>query len=186
MNLMNDLMLDIETLSTSIPSPIISIAAAFFDINTGEIGATYYSVIKLESALQHGELEAKTLQWWFKQSDDARSIFNSTNAIELNEALITFSTFLKEHASPENVKIWGNGACFDNVILANAYNKTGLPIPWSFKKDRDVRTIVDLCIRIKEQDPTLLVARTGTPHNALDDVIHQVKYVTLAYNLLNK
>lgn len=182
---MNDLMLDIETLGISIPSPIISIAGVFFDIKTGEVGDSFYSVIALESALEYGKIDSRTLQWWFKQSSEARSVFDQKNSFSLEHTLKTFSTFLLEKNTSKNLCVWGNGSCFDNAILANAYDKLGIPLPWNFRNDRDVRTIVDLCIRVKGKDPLSQISREGVHHNALDDALHQIRYVSLSYKLLN-
>ena len=46
---MNDVMVDLETLSTKPNAAIVSIGAVFFDPKTGELGDTYYQVIDIET-----------------------------------------------------------------------------------------------------------------------------------------
>jgi len=50
--------------------------------------------------------------------------------------------------------------------------------------DRDVRTIVDLGRALLGFDPKKDMPFTGERHNALDDAIHQAKYVSAIYQAL--
>ena len=70
----------------------------------------------------------------------------------------------------QNQGVWGNGASFDNVILANAYEALGRRAPWQFWQDRCFRTV-------KSMYPKLELARLGTYHNALDDAKWQTEYL---------
>lgn len=181
---MNDLMIDMETLGVSVTSPIISIGAVFFDPEIGVIGETYYRVVKLDSALAHGQIEPRTLSWWMGQSNEARAIFSTTDAVSLDVVLQQLGEFIRNESNPKTVHVWGNGPSFDNAILAHAYQKMGFDLPWSFRNDRDVRTITDLAKRIKKIDPILLTERRGVHHNALDDALYQANYVSAAYQAL--
>lgn len=80
---------------------------------------------------------------------------------------------------------WGNGASFDCVILRNSYSLTGQPVPWQWWNDRDVRTIVELG-KVIGFDPKRDMPFKGTRHNALDDAIHQAKYVSAIWKKLAK
>lgn len=70
-------------------------------------------------------------------------------------------------------KPWGNGSTFDITILEAWFNAVGVRCPWKFWNVRDVRTAVDL-LGINPKEFT----RDGTYHNALDDCLHQIKYLT--------
>jgi exodeoxyribonuclease VIII len=177
-------MLDIETLGVSVTAPIISIAAVYFDPKTGVIGDCFYRVINLDSSLVHGVIEAKTLAWWMTQSDEARSVFSDKSATTIQDALNQLSTFVNQKGNSRSIQVWGNGASFDNAIIAQAYRKIGLDLPWAFRNDRDVRTIVYLCQELKNVDVLSSVQREGTHHNALDDAIYQARYVSFGYALL--
>ncbi len=178
-------MLDMETLGVSVTAPIISIAAVYFDPKTGRIGDSFYKVIKLDSSLANGVIEPSTLSWWMMQSDEARQVFNDQSAVTFVEALHQLSDFAVSDGGSDLLQVWGNGASFDNAIIAHAYSQAGIDLPWRFRNDRDVRTIVSLCSEIKNVNVLNSVVREGIHHNALDDAIYQARYVSLAYALLS-
>lgn len=170
---MNKIMLDLETLSTSSNAMIMSIGAVVFD-ETG-LSAEFHRKINIELDNQCGaEISASTVCWWAQQSEQAREIFiNSVD--EFLPTLMDFSAFL-DHYAP-NAEIFGNGADFDNVILANAYRRAGLIQPWGKYKNRCYRTLKNLA-------PQLKIARSGTHHNALDDARSQAEHAIALLNHL--
>ena len=169
------LMLDIETMGSESYSSILSIGALEFDINTGETGREFYVNVDLQSCLDLGLImNASTVLWWMQQNEQAREEITSKRRIHILDALQKFSEFCdKEY------QIWGNSARFDCGILQNAYNKAKTPIPWDFRKERCVRTLVSFMPEIKEN-----YTRTGTEHNALDDCYFQVGYCSAIWNQL--
>lgn len=177
-------MLDLETLGVRHNAPIISIGAVFFDITNATIGEQFYVVVDLKSSSEHAVMDANTVKWWMKQSDEARLVFNDTSAVSLVGALEQFSNFIRANCSFDSVKVWGNGINFDNVILREAYYQVGMSPPWRYVNDRDVRTIVDLANDITGFD-VKTAPKTGIVHNALDDAIYQSKYVSNAFQLIN-
>lgn len=181
----NHLMLDMETLGVSVTAPIISIAAVYFDPKTGDVGDSFYKIIDLESSLATGVIEPRTLSWWMSQSDEARKVFSDKSAIALQDALHQLSVFANRSEDSRSLQVWGNGASFDNAIIAHAYRQFGLDLPWAFRNDRDVRTIVSLCQELKNVNVLTSLSREGIHHNALDDAIYQARYVSLGYALLS-
>lgn len=102
-----------------------------------------------------------------------------------NPLLVGVSEFIIKNANHKFVQVWGNGASFDCVILRNSYSLTGQPVPWQWWNDRDVRTIVELG-KVIGFDPKRDMPFKGTRHNALDDAIHQAKYVSAIWKKLAK
>lgn len=180
---MDNIMIDMETLGVSMSAPIISIAAVFFDLD-GCIGKTFYRVVELKSALSYGQVEPSTLAWWMSQPDGAREIFSDPCAASLEVVLRDLDGFIKAEENFEVVKVWGNGPSFDNAILAQAYRNLDIPLPWRFRHDRDVRTIVDLAKCLRNVEPFKLAVREGVHHNALSDALFQVECVSTAYRAL--
>lgn len=173
---MLDIMLDIETMGNGSEAAIISIGACYFEPQTGEIGGAFYKQVNLESSVESGLLmDASTVMWWMKQSDDARSKFYDNHKCgHINDVLAEFDKFVKP-----NAKVWGNGATFDNAIVKNAYKKCRMSdAPWKFWNDRDVRTVVDLGELIGF-NPKRDLPFEGVKHDALADAVHQAKYVSL-------
>ena len=172
------LMLDIETMGNESYSSIISIAAVEFDINTGETGRTFYNKVSLQSCLDLGlKVNGDTILWWMEQSDEARKeIYNESQTVHVVKAL----SDLREFIVGNNYQIWGNSARFDCGILQNAYEKAGIFLPWDFRNERCVRTLLSFAPEIKKN-----YQRKGTAHNALDDCFYQVEYCTGIWNKLN-
>ena len=181
-----DIMVDLETLGTRQDAIVLEISAVEFNCHTGEIGEVFDAKLDIDEQVQYRRsLNCETLQWWFKQDEEARkNIFNEdVDIIRFNIpwALAEFSNFVERCNDKCNsdsdrrvVKLWGNGSLFDLGILQNMY-ETCLPnmkLPWKFWAVNDVRTIVDLNPDVKRN-----CKFDGTPHCAVDDCKHEIKYL---------
>ncbi|HHW7318731.1 exonuclease [Escherichia coli] len=174
------LSVDLETMGTNPDAPINSIGGKFFDPATGEMGPEFSKAIDLETS--GGIIDRKTIKWWAKRSREAQSaIF--TDEISLDVALRLFIEFIEKNSGGCFVQVWGNGANFDNVILRRSYERQGIPCPWLYYNDRDVRTIVELGNAIGF-DVRMAIPFEGVPHNALDDARHQAKQVSAIWQRL--
>lgn len=166
-------MVDLETLSTKPNALIVSIGAVSF--NSDGIGQKFYVPIDMGSYGNRFELGAfdidpNTVAWWMGQTEEGREVFKDTCAMDLARALREFSDWIdKEVCDTQDVKVWGNGASFDNVILKNAYNRCAIKEPWRHWNDRCYRTVKNMC--------SLKMKRHGTYHNALDDAISQAQHL---------
>lgn len=179
------LMVDLETMGNKSNAPIVSIGAVFFNPNTGNTGAEYYTAVSLESSMLLGGVpDAGTIIWWLKQSPEARSAIAMADTMPLIDALELFSDFISENsdAGPD-VQVWGNGASFDNVILRSSYDRANIECPWKFRNDRDVRTMTELGKAIGI-NPRYDIPFDGDMHNTLSDARHQVKYVSAIWQKL--
>ncbi|EEY0152951.1 3'-5' exoribonuclease, partial [Escherichia coli] len=165
------LMIDLETMGKNPDAPIISIGAIFFDPQTGDMGPEFSKTIDLETA--GGVIDRDTIKWWLKQSREAQSAI-MTDEIPLDDALLQLREFIDENSGEFFVQVWGNGANFDNTILRRSYERQGIPCPWRYYNDRDVRTIVELGKAI-DFDARTAIPFEGERHNALDDARYQAK-----------
>ncbi|ELE4381674.1 3'-5' exoribonuclease [Escherichia coli] len=174
------LMIDLETMGKNPDAPIISIGAIFFDPQTGDMGPEFSKTIDLETA--GGVIDRGTIKWWLKQSREAQSAI-MTDEIPLDDALLQLREFIDENSGEFFVQVWGNGANFDNTILRRSYERQGIPCPWRYYNDRDVRTIVELGKAI-DFDARTAIPFKGERHNALDDARYQAKYVSAIWQKL--
>ncbi|EOC5362745.1 3'-5' exoribonuclease [Escherichia coli] len=174
------LMIDLETMGKNPDAPIISIGAIFFDPQTGDMGPEFSKTIDLETA--GGVIDRDTIKWWLKQSREAQSAI-MTDEIPLDDALLQLREFIDENSGEFFVQVWGNGANFDNTILRRSYERQGIPCPWRYYNDRDVRTIVELGKAI-DFDARTAIPFEGERHNALDDARYQAKYVSTIWQKL--
>ncbi|MEG6366297.1 3'-5' exoribonuclease [Enterobacter ludwigii] len=182
------LMVDIEAFGKKADSPVVSIGAVFFDPSTGNTGSEFYKVISLESSMASGGVpDASTIIFWLKASPEARSELVMDDAIPLDDALLQLNEFIGENAvnGPDSVQVWGNGATYDNVLLEASYDRTGIPCPWKFWNNRDVRTIVELGKAVGCK-PRYEIPFEGEPHEAISDAHHQIKYVSAIWQRLTE
>lgn len=177
---MNNVMLDLETVGTRPGCGILSIGAVAFDFKANKLGDHFYQAIEPESNKNFGLVfDPDTLAWWQKQSEEARAVWNDPNAIALDEALHSFSQWCRMQASIDSFYLWGNGANFDDPVLAAAYHATAIPLPWKFWNSRCYRTLKSLA-------PAVFVKKPDIAHNALSDAVSQASGALLMWQGLMK
>lgn len=182
---MNNIMLDLEFLGKPPRARITNIGACFFNPLTGEIGEHFYMCVQwAEESDQDLPFEASTVKWWMEQSEAARKELLTTGRYSLGAALRSFTEFVNKNTNPFKVEIWGNGDDCDCVVFEAAYKSVHLEQPWKFWSTRDVRTIVSAVKLIHNLDVKKALPFDGIPHHALHDAIHQAKYVSLGYQML--
>lgn len=167
------IMLDLETLGTAPGSAILAIGAVKF--TGGQITGEFYKRVNLRSCTEAGlTIDPDTVLWWLKQSDEARLEIatRQEQAGTLAHILDLFSLWTSEHTDdPVDMELWGNGASFDNVLLAEAWRAVhGVEPAWAHRKSMCYRTVKNLY-------PDVPMPRTGTHHNALDDARSQAMHL---------
>lgn len=175
----NSIMLDLETMGNRSNSTIVSIAAVPFNMNTGEISNNYfYEIVDLQSCLNIGlKVQSSTILWWMEQSKEARKEICKPGK-DISLVLSKLTNFFNDYN--EDIEIWGNGVRFDIGLLEDAYYACKYDkLPWNFRYERDVRTLVSFAPHIKEQTPNV-----GTSHNAYYDCIFQINYCHSTYKYL--
>lgn len=165
-----DVMVDLETTGTGPDAAIASIGAVALDRASGQLGPTFYQMVDIVSAVGiGGKIDATTFLWWMQQSESARETFRGKEHICV--VLQHFSEWIVRVAgSTEDVRVWGNGADFDPVVLGESYKRAGHPVPWKFWNVRCFRTL-------RNESKQIEFERIGTHHNALDDAISQAKHL---------
>lgn len=167
---MPHIMLDLETMGTRPDAAIVAVGAVHFDPKEKTILDKFYKPVDLASSMRYGgTVDADTVKWWLQQSEDARKEIYR-RAYELPDVLTQFSLWVRFIGISDTIKMWGNGAAFDNVVLRSAYGMVEFPPPWLFRGDRCFRT-VKATYSLLEKDST------GIHHNALDDAVWQAEYL---------
>jgi exodeoxyribonuclease VIII len=167
---MRDVMLDLETMGSGPNAAIVAIGAVAFDIEARAIGPKFYSLVDLTTAVEcGGVMDAATVLWWVQQKEAARIALVGDAATHIRAALANFASWLAESIDAEP-RIWGNGAAFDNVILASAYRNAGQRQPWKHWNDCCYRTV-------KALYPAVKLERVGTHHIAVDDAESQAVHL---------
>lgn len=179
-HLKDHVMIDLETLGTKPGCTILSIGAVMFDEDG--LGAEFHEIISRSSCHNVGLVEdPQTMEWWAKQTNEARETLqkaSSNDGTNIWSALSKFYLFLEHNTeSLDQLRVWGNGAAFDEPILTAAHAAVHFEPPWKFYNSRCYRTL-------KALRPDVKLVRTGTHHNALDDALSQAEHaVRLLDNL---
>lgn len=179
---MNDIMLDIETFGTSPGCAILSIGAVRFNLE-GEVPSKYeseifYAPIQIKSNLTYGlTMDPNTILWWMTQSDESRKklIKAEEFGYRLDTTLDLFSRWIK-HSSV--LSVWGNSNRFDCGILAYAFEKLGMEVPWNTKLERDMRTYIMEYPEVYKSS-----ANRNTIHDPIEDCLYQIDVVQKVYEL---
>ena len=174
--MMEHVMVDLETLGTRPGSVIFALGAVFFHPVAG-LGEEFYQVIDVASSCVAGlSGDAGAMSFWKRASPEARTEYDkafSGLGRPLTEVLNGFGGWLDDCGPGKKlVQVWGNGAAFDNAILAEAYKRAGVGLPWEFHNDRCFRTLKNLSV----VNPALKPRFEGTPHHALHDAKHQARW----------
>ena len=181
-----DIMVDLETLGLKQGATIFQIAAAAFDIRTGEIVHTFDKVASIYCT-NDLKIEGGTLEFWLNQN---RELFfklqERANGCP-NQLVGDFWRWLTTFTDREDtdVYLWGNGILNDNAWLQHAFEENGLDYPIFVRNNRDTRTL-----REATEMKALMIGKeftyekVGTLHDAMDDVRSQVNMVVAMVNFL--
>ena len=170
---MNNVMIDLETLGTCPGCAILSIGAVAFDPGSQAMDPdSFYVVVNTEDCRDNYlHVDAETEKWWSRQGEEAQRVLaqaaDPATSFPLVDALNRLNDYLRRWG---DVKVWGNGADFDNPILAVAYRMADVKPGWKAYNGRCYRTL-------KNMLPGPKLQRVGTYHNALDDARSQAMHM---------
>ena len=167
-----DLMIDLETLSTSNNAAILTMAAIKFDPHADYRKVTvdqlppnqvFYKRIDLDSCLKIGLVtNDETINWWGTQPKEAQEeAFSEDNRMDISKAMRMLNSFAFGIKQP-----WSHGSCFDLMIIEEVCRRLELGVRWNYYNIRDTRTLFDLGV-----DPKMPKA---DKHHALHDAFRQV------------
>ncbi len=188
-----DVMLDIETLGNGITPVVTQISAVAFNAMTGELleKGEFNAFINPSTGVKMGlKCDGSTVDWWLTQRPEAinRVLVKSiTEGLDIQQVLKNFYDYFRKLENGRKVKfrVWGNGATFDNRIVNTLYIMANRPMPWEFYADTDMRTIVDIAVRVFNFDKNAIEFE-GLKHDAIDDCKHQIKIVCAIFKLFQE
>jgi len=141
-----NVVLDLETLSTREDAAIIQIGCCvpqFDRIFLPEgISPEFETTIRYEDALSSEfHKDHETMQWWERQPTKTRAyVFSGQDTyIDAFDQFNFWVASIKSLGS--DVAIWGNGSDFDNRLLSYSLDSLGYHGIWSFRNNRDLRTL---------------------------------------------
>ena len=175
------LMIDIETLDTSVTAAIVAIGACVFNPRSENWDDTFRITIDEASNVYAGRtVSQSTKDWWSMQSQEARdAVFNGPHT-GLYRALVEFTQWINQ-IRPTCTRVWAKSPDFDCSILAHACESQKILWPFRFYEARCCRTAMEMAY--PEGDfPVMLME--GPAHDALADAKKQVLEIQHAYFVL--
>ena len=166
-------MVDLETLGVGPHAPIIQIGLAGFD-DKSLISSRLWDV----EPFKDSEYDYSTIMWWFNQIK--AKVEAPQPGYYLSDALLTIHETLATNPPKE---IWARSPAFDLVILREAFKKIGKAAPWSYRAERDCRTLEAVADMVGIKIPMVRVM----DHNARADAETQAKWVlAVEHELLSR
>lgn len=184
-----DLMLDIETLGKYTAPVMIQLSAVPFNRKTGETYPEHFNeFISPQSSVKAGlETDGSTFNWWLTQDDETikkvvvKAMLDGKDVRLVMESFNEYVKMLKKKYKVKTVKVFVNGCLDWPTIRANCY-KLNMEEPVPFWDVNDFRGNVDQCLDNYGFDPKKTIPFTGEKHNAIDDCLHQIKYLVAIWN----
>lgn len=169
-----DVMIDIETLSTSGDALVLSIGMTPFECTpTGIVlGSTTLLLPDLvEQILLGRRIDRSTQLWWAAQplAAQAHWRYPSETRVDLGACLLEFNRAFGL-VNPD--RVWTRGPHFDIAILDSLYQSMSMRAPWKYNSIRDVRTYCD--DRIPSRAYTGAQGEGYPKHHPLQDNYDQI------------
>lgn len=177
-------MLDLETLSTAPNAHILELALVGFDPNTGKTKPhrTFSYTFGGNVDQKGAHVSRSTVAWHVQQGGFEKYFIKDHPYVDFETAIKEMvGHFYELKNKGIKVRVWCTGM-FDVDILNSAANRLGLSHQLIRTFDvRDVRTVRQASDDAKLQDRSSEVVT----HNAYEDCIRQIGYVTNVYRALN-
>lgn len=170
---------DLETLGKGPRAVIGEIGVVIVDVEQLIAVDEFYCRVSHHQRRQRDE---SIMSWWDQQRIDSPQawleMFKNTDRLCLADALDELKDFLSRHFQRAlSVELMGNGPEFDNVILDDAYSQCGIELPWSFRGNQSLRTVVLMGRLLLDIDPKFQIEFEGIRHHALHDARHEAAYL---------
>lgn len=171
-----DISFDLETLGVDPGCVITQIGACAFNVDDPAVERRKFNVfVDPQSCLDMGmTVKWSTIAWWLVQPEAARNAMVTKETHHISKALDLLRHWIGAVGDPKLIRVWGHGATFDISLLEDAYRRCEVPVPWSYRNVRDLRTL-----RALAPDDLVLTAPSGTlnAHVAVDDAVMQADWI---------
>lgn len=176
--MMPDLMVDIETTGTDPGhNGILQIAAVRFNYERLEVGPSFCAAMHLP----YGRVwDEDTRSWWVRQGDTYERI--TANALPAEQVMPAFMDWaLQTGPLAGDDRFWAKPISFDYPFVQSYCRQFGLHSPWHYRNAVDLNSFM----RGLGKDPGAApyeknVPFQGEKHDALDDVLYQIRVLLTA------
>lgn len=171
-------MVDVETTGTdSSHNAIIQIAAVRFDIETGVIQSAFVGSLDVPPNRFWDE---DTRSWWMSKLDVYSDIV--ADARPPQEVMDRFADWCVNTAPfAGDQRFWAKPISFDWPFIQSYAKQFKVGLPFFYRNAVDLNSYIRGVSRNPEHwNLEKKIPFTGSAHNALDDVVHQVKVAVSA------
>ncbi len=167
-----DVMVDLETTGTDPEhAAIIQLTAVRFNLTTREIDHEWFNECLLVPPNRFWSED--TLRWWQRHPEVLRDI-----QVRMRDPAEVMAEFYKwANGCQDSLHFWSKPLSFDFPFLASYCRTYGWPNPYDFRKGRDVRTYLWATNPNFDESAVPFI---GPAHNALFDVLHQIRLLYAA------
>lgn len=181
---MRDVMIDLETTGTSPDiNAIIQIAAVRWDYETGEVGPAFVASLDIPYGRYWDE---GTREWWMQRPTTYAKIVES--AMPAAEVFLRFAEWCRDTGpalSGMQQRVWAKPIHFEWPFLQSYARQFGEDLPFHYRNAVDLNSFNRGLAGDPGAEPLdKKVEFDGTPHDALDDVLHQIKVALMARHLI--
>jgi hypothetical protein len=182
--------IDLETAGLGPAAPIIAIGAVRFSPNPSNqvlagppagVSNEFHVAVNLEG---QAPIDPSTFYWWLEQSRNTQQVaLEGKGGISLGNALRALWQWLQADTTPigrnSNFtgELWIRGDR-DSVWLEEAHKREGIAVPYSFRKVRDQRTLVEFA---ESRGLYMPDREGGVAHDALDDARYQAQCLQIIF-----
>lgn len=138
-----DIIITIETMSTSYNAVVLQIGAAVFDKTTGKVDAVFVTNINPESQKKYGRIiDKRTVEFWKRQPEETiRDVF--IDQISVESAIHAFDAFLRKNLPSRKYSLcWMTDLGFVSPIIHSLKKSLGSECVWLRTNERDCKTIL--------------------------------------------
>jgi hypothetical protein len=171
-----DIAIDLETFSTK-PNAMMAVLGAAARDDSGELVIFEMAVSSSSWHAKQLDIDPDTVKWWLQQSQEARNAVTAPSGTILYKVCESFNSWVTgiQGGPDAHVRVWGNAAAFDNVILRKNYEVAGVAPVWGYRSDMCYRTLKNLYPSIPKVEPDF-------PHVASSDAIAQLLHLEMILN----
>lgn len=177
--------LDLETLSTQENAAIIQIGCCIPEFDRihlppdmRETSYEFEVTISYDACVNSDfHMSKSTMEWWDKQDPKVKKqVFSGQDSyIDAFDAFSFWIASVKSGGA--DVAIWGNGSDFDNRLLSYSLDSLGYHNVWSFRNNRDLRTLKALFpAEIQTNDSEI-------KHTALGDARYEARLINTIHTV---
>jgi len=178
--------IDIEAASTKGNAAITQIGVAVMNHEgtiLDDLGRSFKVDITDYDKLPEFDVNIGTMLWWAQNPPDtlkeAFGVHNPAGVSGVNEdrqslleTLMALGFHL--HEIKGKMKIWAKPPSFDLAIIQNACNHFDLQVPWYWRDERCLRTLLSMT----PKDASIHgMPFEGAKHDAYTDAVHQLKQI---------